>query len=279
QADQGMETPAELWFTHARAALEAGYPHIAITSATRYLQEAGREGQDYGSALALLDEAIGRAEGPSRRRAVASVYASTLGTGLSLGSDPVPSFSVRAVGNWAKLRRGGIVVRGNEYAVNLQLLSAGLLGDWQPFENGFRVTVGGLFNVNELSLATGALDLDLGGGSYRGTLATTLAFNVMAPYLGTGWASGRGRGRGFGWFIDAGVLFQGAPQLSGSGMAEFEGASCSFSLSESGRATVQAGCGLPELAADLETEHSDLEHGLRVLRFYPVLTTGVTWRF
>ncbi|MCY4646755.1 MAG: hypothetical protein OXE73_07770, partial [Gammaproteobacteria bacterium] len=63
QADQGMETPAELWFTHARAALEAGYPHIAITSATRYLQEAGREGQDYRSALALLDEARGRAEG------------------------------------------------------------------------------------------------------------------------------------------------------------------------------------------------------------------------
>lgn len=63
QADQGIETPAELWFTHARAALEAGYPQTAITSATRYLQEAGREGQDYAAALVLLDEAITRAEG------------------------------------------------------------------------------------------------------------------------------------------------------------------------------------------------------------------------
>ena len=63
QADQGMETPVELWFTHARAALEAGFPQTAITSATRYLREAGREGQDYASALVLLDEAISRAEG------------------------------------------------------------------------------------------------------------------------------------------------------------------------------------------------------------------------
>ncbi len=63
QANQGIETPPGLWFTHATAALGAGYPQTAITSATRYLQEAGREGQDYASALALLDEAINRAEG------------------------------------------------------------------------------------------------------------------------------------------------------------------------------------------------------------------------
>ena len=62
QADQGIETPTELWFTHATAALEAGYPQTAIASATTYLQEAGREGENYGAALALLDEAISRAE-------------------------------------------------------------------------------------------------------------------------------------------------------------------------------------------------------------------------
>ena len=67
QADQDMETPAELWFTHARAALEAGYPQTAITSASRYLREAGRGGQDYAAALVLLDEAIARAEGGPAR--------------------------------------------------------------------------------------------------------------------------------------------------------------------------------------------------------------------
>ena len=63
QADEGMETPAELWFTHARAALGAGFPDAAITSATRYLQAVGRGGENYESALVLLDEAMTRAEG------------------------------------------------------------------------------------------------------------------------------------------------------------------------------------------------------------------------
>ncbi|MXW09706.1 MAG: hypothetical protein F4Z78_07750, partial [Gammaproteobacteria bacterium] len=63
QADGGMETPSELWFTHARAALEAGFPDAAITSATRYLQEAGRQGESYQAALVLLDQAMSRAEG------------------------------------------------------------------------------------------------------------------------------------------------------------------------------------------------------------------------
>ena len=62
QAEGGMETPAELWFTHARAALGAGFPDTAITSATRYLQAAGRAGENYESALVLLDEAMNRAQ-------------------------------------------------------------------------------------------------------------------------------------------------------------------------------------------------------------------------
>lgn len=63
QAGEGMETPAELWFTHARAALGAGFPDTAITSATRYLQAVGRGGENYESALVLLDEAMNRAQG------------------------------------------------------------------------------------------------------------------------------------------------------------------------------------------------------------------------
>ena len=61
QAANDLDTPVELWFEHARAALEAGYVQTAVTSATRYLVEAGREGEDYTAALALLDEAQRRA--------------------------------------------------------------------------------------------------------------------------------------------------------------------------------------------------------------------------
>ena len=63
QASHGLETPVDLWLRHAQVALDAGYPETAITSVTRYLQEAGREGEDYAPALALLDEAYTRAAG------------------------------------------------------------------------------------------------------------------------------------------------------------------------------------------------------------------------
>ena len=62
QASNGMETPPELWFRHAQVALDAGHPQTAIASATRYLQEAGRQGEHYSAALVLLDEAHRQAE-------------------------------------------------------------------------------------------------------------------------------------------------------------------------------------------------------------------------
>lgn len=69
QANRGMETPVELWFRHAQVALNAGYPQTAVTSATRYLQEAGREGERYASALELLDQAMSRIDDPTARAA------------------------------------------------------------------------------------------------------------------------------------------------------------------------------------------------------------------
>ena len=63
QANRDMETPVGLWFRHAQVALDAGYPQTTITSVTRYLQEAGRDGEHYTAALVLLDEAEWRAAG------------------------------------------------------------------------------------------------------------------------------------------------------------------------------------------------------------------------
>ena len=63
QANNGLETPVELWFKHARVALDAGYPETAINSVTRYLQETGQIGEQYMPALELLDQARMRVEG------------------------------------------------------------------------------------------------------------------------------------------------------------------------------------------------------------------------
>lgn len=208
----------------------------------------------------------------------AGVHASTLGAGFSLGYDISPSFSARAVANYFSLDRSESSA-GNDYSVDVQLLSLGLLGDWHPFENGFRVTAGVLYNGNKITLASRTSEVGLGDGSYRGALKAELGFNAVAPYLGIGWTSGRADGRGFSFFADAGAIFQGSPRLSASGRVMGRSSSCSFSVSESGRATVRGACDSPNLQADLEREHVDLKGQLDDYKFYPVVTLGVTYRF
>ncbi|MCY4547049.1 MAG: hypothetical protein OXC28_01665 [Defluviicoccus sp.] len=209
----------------------------------------------------------------------ASAHAGSLGAGLAAGYDISPSFTARAAVNYFSFGTDGSSA-GNDYSVDLQLLSLGVLGDWHPFENGFRVTAGGLFNGNKMTLASSAEDIDLGDRTYSGEMEAELGFNAVVPYIGIGWTSGRAGGSGLAFFADAGVILQGAPRISASGrVVESTGNACSFGLSEGGRATVAAGCGLQDLGADLESEHADLEDQLSAFNLYPVVMLGVTYRF
>ena len=55
--EHGLEIPAAFWFNHARVAMQGGDPEQARTSAVRYLQLAGQDGEHYLPALELLNEA------------------------------------------------------------------------------------------------------------------------------------------------------------------------------------------------------------------------------
>ena len=57
QAEHELELPEGFWVQRAEVALEAEAYDIAITSATRYLEVAGQEGEDYTAALELLLDA------------------------------------------------------------------------------------------------------------------------------------------------------------------------------------------------------------------------------
>ena len=56
QKEHGLETPASFWFRHAQASQEAGLLNQALESVTRYLSEAGQEGEYYMAALQLFDD-------------------------------------------------------------------------------------------------------------------------------------------------------------------------------------------------------------------------------
>ena len=68
QARHGMETPPALWFRHAQVALDAGHPQTAIESATRYLGEAGRQGEHYSRRRWWCSTRLTGRPGYARRR-------------------------------------------------------------------------------------------------------------------------------------------------------------------------------------------------------------------
>ena len=55
--EHGLEIPADFWIRYAQALQAAGLHEAAVDASTRYLQETGREGEHYQTALRLLDVA------------------------------------------------------------------------------------------------------------------------------------------------------------------------------------------------------------------------------
>ena len=61
--EHGLDIPAEFWFRQAGVLHSAGLHERAIEASTRYLKEAGREGEHYRAVLEILDAAeVGLAE-------------------------------------------------------------------------------------------------------------------------------------------------------------------------------------------------------------------------
>ena len=208
--------------------------------------------------------------------------ASTLGWGVSGGYDVSDSISMRAMFNhfdydFERTRRG------NKFKGDLDLLSLGLMLDWHPFASGFRVTSGAFMNNSELVAAARGENVKIGNRRYSGSLDLEADFDWFAPYLGLGYTGGRDR-TGFGFVFDAGVLFQGAPNLSARGSASGDAGSCTFEVDDEGRASLagDAVCesaNLSDLKSDLEREHAKLARDLDDFKLYPVVSLGVSYRF
>lgn len=224
---------------------------------------------------AVVQDAV--AESPSLHGARAGAQVSTLGLGMFAAWDAWDAVAVRGMINYFDYDFGDREEAGNEYNVDLQLQSLGLILDWHALRNGFRVSGGVFFNQNEFSIMAEDSGLEIGDGLYDGVLDALVDFNGMAPYLGLGWSGGRGRS-GFSVGIEAGILFQGTPKLSVNGtVTTGAGTMCDFSVSEAGKATVCPALG--ELKADLEAEHRELSGELDSYQLYPVLSLGVSYRF
>jgi hypothetical protein len=148
-----------------------------------------------------------------------------------------------------------------EYDIGLDFSSFTALVDWYIFDDSFRIS-GGIVSLNhELALdATPNENVDIGDNEYTpaqvGTLFGSVEIDDVAPYIGIGWGDTLGRNKRWGFYTDLGVAFAGSPNAK---------------LSATGTT--------PGLAADLARERDDIEDDLEPLKFYPVLSAGLFFRF
>jgi hypothetical protein len=163
---------------------------------------------------------------------------------------------------------------GVRYDGELELRNALLLLDWHPGGGGFRFSVGGAWNDNQLAVSAPLRELvrrerpellPLLPAGDLGRLHGTAAGASFAPYAGFGWGTpfgGRGR---WGVNLDVGALYHGEPEVDL-------------------RADLAAGLPLPPGGSQLldalaAQEARQLEEELADYRYLPVLSLGVTFRF
>ena len=85
------------------------------------------------------------------------------------------------------------------------------------------------------------------------------ALIVIAPYLGIGWRSAFGKEQRWGLLTDLGVAFLGRPKVA---------------LSATGPLASN-----PTFLGDLAREEEELEDDLDLLRFYPIFSISLFYRF
>ena len=112
-AAHDLEIPSAFWFRQARVLQAAGLHEQAVEASTRYLQEAGREGEHYQAVLRILDAAeVGLAEArraEARARAQAERAEREAAARAATIAASVPEMVVIPAGAF----RMGCVTRGN----------------------------------------------------------------------------------------------------------------------------------------------------------------------
>jgi len=146
--------------------------------------------------------------------------------------------------------------------------------DWR-IVGGFRVTGGAVLTksaINAVGIPTGGGTYSLNGTPYTTSQLTTLnaeaSFgNSVSPYLGVGWGNviGPKASKGHWSFVaDVGVIYTGTPRINVT-------ATCTTASA--------ALCASPQLQTNLAAEQTSLLSGLTTLKWYPVVSIGIGYRF
>jgi hypothetical protein len=157
------------------------------------------------------------------------------------------------------------------YSGKLKLSIPSAMLDVFPFANGFRFTGGVIVTGPKIDAvgrpASGGV-YTLNGNQYTSSELTSLTGelkfnNSVAPYLGLGYGNVAAPGNHFTFLFDLGATYGGKPDVTLN-------AACSPSVPS-------AVC--EQLATDVDAERLKLQSDVSILKWYPVVSLGLGYRF
>lgn len=198
------------------------------------------------------------------RRASVGITGGTLGGGIEIGYGLSPRLNLRGIAAGLDLSETFEADDDSnlEYDGDLKLRNAGLLLDFHPFKGTFRLSVGAMFNDNEITATGRCKELNCGFGDDNEILLPgdeaqlSVGYNSVAPYAGIGWGNTpKGAGR-WGVSLNLGVMQLGEPDVN-----------------------VEVSSANPEAQEEAENEERELKEDAEDFEFYPVVMLGVAYRF
>jgi hypothetical protein len=178
----------------------------------------------------------------------------TNGLGIGYATSVSPNWAVRGQYNaLPKQSFSGDVSdfgSGSSLTVDLDWNSVQLGGDWYPFGDGFRTTVGVVFNNSKIAVN--------GTGKINNKNATVNAEMKMsdsvAPYLGIGYGVKPKMDKGLGFNMDLGVMFQ----------------------NPKGTLTATNTTATP---SEIAQKQREFQEAADKLKYFPVLSFGISYSF
>jgi hypothetical protein len=205
------------------------------------------------------------------------------GIGVDLATPLAQHFNLRVGGSFfsysASFNSDGIVIDGD-----LKFRSGRASLDYYPFRGGFRISPGVTFyngnNLNATTLVPGGQPFSLGDANYyssttdpvHGTASFYLGKHV-APSITVGFGNMIPRsGRHVSFPFEIGFQYIDAPTIT----LNLEGTACVYLNIPQSCAPVQSD---PQTQANLQQQEADINSDIKPLRFYPILSQGVSVRF
>jgi hypothetical protein len=191
----------------------------------------------------------------------------TMGVGAEISVALVPNTRLRSGYNFLTYSFDSKISDIN-YDFDTEFSSIPILFDVHPFGGSFFLSGGVFLNNNNVgvvgSVSPGSLDPAYQKYDFLAdqiTISGDVEFLPVAPYAGLGWRTNSNES-GWGFLAELGVLFQGAPDVTGLRV----------------NAPIDIN-GVPEVQEFLAEQASEIEDELSWFQFYPVAAVMLTYHF